>query len=492
MSDRPSSHAPPAVTSFSPRTERLLLNDLHSGLNPTRVHSVVAVESTVDVQEAVRLAAREGRVVSVMGGRHAMGGQQFAADGLAIDTRPLGGIRDLDTEAGRITVDAGVQWPELVAYLVSARSGARRWGIAQKQTGADRLSIGGALAANIHGRGLTRPPFAADVESFTLVDAAGDLRRCSRTENAELFSLVIGGYGLLGVVTEVTLRLVPRHKVRRVVEVITADHLMAAFDERIAAGFEYGDFQFALDPASPDFLHRGIFSCYEPVADDTPIPAAQRALSAEDWRRLLRYAHADKAAAWRGYSGHYLATSGQVYWSDTHQLSTYIDGYHEDLDRELGTVHRCSEIITEVYVPRSRLTDFLAEAAEDFRRHGVDCVYGTIRLIERDEASFLAWAREPWACTIFNLHTEHTPAALGRTAATFRRLIDLAVARSGSYFLTYHKYAARDQVLACYPRFPEFLRLKDAYDPERRFQSEWYRHHARMFGLERGSQRPSV
>jgi FAD/FMN-containing dehydrogenase len=482
MSARPTSPAPSAAVGFSNTTDALLLNDLHSALNPTRVHRIVPVASTVEAQEAVRVAGREGRVVSIMGGRHAMGAQQFATDGVAIDTRPLSGIRDLDAELGRVSVDAGAQWPELVTYLVNARSGRRQWGIAQKQTGADRLSIGGALAANIHGRGLTRPPFVADVEAFTLVDAAGEVRRCSRTENAELFSLVIGGYGLFGVVTEVSLRLVPRHKVRRVVEVITADGLMAAFDERIAAGFEYGDFQFALDPTSPDFLHRGILSCYQPVADDTPIPPAQRALSEDDWRRLLRYAHADKAAAWDGYSGHYLATSGQVYWSDTHQLSTYVDGYHGALDRELGAPNRCSEIITEIYVPRARLGDFLAAAAEDFRRHDVNCVYGTIRLIERDEESFLAWAREPWACMIFNLHTEHTAAALARTADAFRSLIDLAVARGGSYFLTYHKYATREQVLACYPRLPEFLRLKDVYDPERRFQSDWYRHLAEMLG----------
>jgi FAD/FMN-containing dehydrogenase len=482
MSAPRSSHAPSPADNRYDAAGGVLLNDLHSGLNPTRAHSVVPVASAADVQDVVRVAARQGRAVSIMGGRHAMGAQQFATNGVAIDTRSLCGIHDLDAKAGLITVDAGVQWPELVAHLVTARSGHRQWGIPQKQTGADRLSIGGALAANVHGRGLTRGPFVADVEAFTLVDAAGALRRCSRTENAELFKLVIGGYGLFGVVTGVTLRLVPRHKVRRVVEVITADRLMPAFDERIAAGFEYGDFQFALDPASPDFLHRGIFSCYEPVADDTPIPAAQRALSEDDWRRLLRYAHADKAAAWDGYSKHYLATSGQVYWSDTHQLSTYFDGYHEELDREFGAPHPCSEIITEIYVPRARLGDFLADVAEDFRRQCVDCIYGTIRLIERDDESVLAWAREPWACTIFNLHTEHTPAALRRTADAFRRLIDMAIVRGGSYYLTYHKYATREQVLACYPQFPEFLRLKKAYDPDGRFQSDWYRHYAELFG----------
>lgn len=53
--------------------------------------------------------------------------------------------------------------------------------------------------------------------------------------------------------------------------------------------------------------------------------------------------------------------------------------------------------------------------------------------------------------------------------------------RQTSYYLTYHKFATRDQILACYPQFPEFLRLKRRYDPEERFQSDWYRHYRRMF-----------
>ena len=65
-------------------------------------------------------------------------------------------------------------------------------------------------------------------------------------------------------------------------------------------------------------------------------------------------------------------------------------------------------MISELYVPRDRLADFMADVADDFRRNEVDAIYGTIRLIERDEESYLPWARESWACVIFNLHTVHT------------------------------------------------------------------------------------
>ena len=117
-------------------------------------------------------------------------------------------------------------------------------------------------------------------------------------------------------------------------------------------------------------------------------------------------------------------------------------------------------MITEIYVPRDRLADFMGEVADDFRRTGVDVVYGTIRLIERDDVTFLPWAREPWACVIFNLHTVHTPAGLEHAEAAFRRLIDMAIARGGSYFLTYHRWARPEQVEACYPEFRDFLAAK--------------------------------
>lgn len=197
----------------------------------------------------------------------------------------------------------------------------------------------------------------------------------------------------------------------------------------------------------------------------------------DDWLRLITLAHTDKQLAFRLYSEHYLATSGQVYYSDRHQLADYLDGYHRRLDEALGAEHRASEMISELYVPRDRLADFMAAVARDFREHSVDVIYGTIRLIERDDESFLAWASEAWACVIFNLHTVHTPDGMARTAGAFRRLIDLAIERGGTYYLTYHRWATREQVETCYPQLRQFLQLKLEYDPGECFQSDWYRHY---------------
>lgn len=456
------------------------VNDIHSRLNTTRVHHILRPASIDDVRAMVRAAT--SRPLAIAGGCHAMGGQQFAAGADLLDMTGLAEVVDFDPVRGEVEATAGMMWPALIDWLHAAQPDAPQpWTIIQKQTGADRLTLGGALAANVHGRVLDRPPIIADVVSFTLVDANGDLRRCSREENAELFRLAIGGYGLFGPIVSVRLRLARRHKVRREVAVLAIDEVVPTLEARTAEGCEYGDFQFAIDPASDDFLSEGICAVYRPVADVTPIPEGQRRLSRADWEGLITLSHTDPRRASDTYTRHYLATDGQVYWSDSHQLADYHDDYHAALDQRLGAAHPGSEMITELYVPRAHLPRFMEEVATDFRLHATPVIYGTVRLIERDDESFLAWARQPWACIVFNLHVDHTPEGIARAAAAFRRLIDRALGLGGSFYLTYHRWATREQVEAAYPQFPAFLAEKLRYDPEERFQSEWYRHYRELF-----------
>jgi FAD/FMN-containing dehydrogenase len=415
-----------------------------------------------------------------------MGGQQFATDAPLLDTRELQRVLSFDPERGLIEVEAGIQWPRLVEHLISdQQSVPGQWGIRQKQTGADRFTIGGSLSANGHGRGLTMSPLVGDVESLCVVGWDGRMVECSRSENDELFRLAIGGYGLFGVIYSATLRLSPRRKLERVVEVGLIDDLIDRFAARIDDGFLYGDFQFSTNERSSDYLRKGVFSCYRPTDPDRPIPGDQRALTREDWGSLLLMAHTDKEKAFSLYSEHYLATSGQIYWSDLHQFADYVDGYHRVLDGHLGAIDSGSEMISEVYVPRPLLADFMAAVAREFRGRDADVIYGTIRLIERDDETALPWAKDDYACVIFNLHTVHSHAGIEHSAAAFRALIDLAIERGGSYFLTYHPWATAEQLTTCYPGFQDVLRAKDRYDPDRRFQSDWFRHYSAL--LEQGA-----
>jgi len=462
-------------------TEGILCNDIHSKLNPTRVARVVRPQSTAEVARVVRQTAADGGTISICGARHAMGGQQFGQGTVLIDCSGLVDIGEVDPN-GLVEIGAGVKWRELVDALHSQQVGAGTvWTIRQKQTGADDLTLGGSLAANVHGRGLRMRPIIDDVEAFTLVNSHGEIVRCSRSEEPEMFRLAIGGYGCFGIITSIRLRLSPLRYLRRLVEITTLDRLLPELTRRIAEGCPYGDFQFSIDENSSDFLFRGVLSCYQPVLEPPSDATSPERLGQAEWRRLVHLAHHDRAKVFEAYSRFYLGTHGGIYGSDTHQLSVYVGDYHDDLDRDSATGVPASEVIGELYVPPGRLVDFMKSAAAILRKSGVPVIYGTVRLIRCDAESFLAWAREDFACVIFNLHTEHNEAGIARSAAAFRSLIDAALDLDGSFFLTYHRWASRAQIERAYPQFAEFLRLKTIHDPGQLFQSEWWRHHQTLF-----------
>ncbi len=453
------------------------MNDVQTGLNPTLVYRVVSVRNAEDVATAIRQARSTHRRISVAGGRHATGGQQFGEGTILLDTTAMHRPLRLDQKTGKLEVEAGIEWPELVEYTRKTQTGsAQQWAIAQKQGGGDHFAIGGTLGANAHGHTLNRKPIIGDVVSFDLLDAEGRERHCSRAENAELFHLAIGGYGLFGVLTSVTLQLVPRQKLERIVEWSTTDGVIAILEKRTKEGHLFGDFQYSIDEQSSDYMRKGILTTYRPVEIDKPVHIERADFSGKEYSDLLVLAHRSKRDAFAKYAEASLAMSGQIYWSDLNQMSPYPLRYHSAVDRATSADWPGTDMITEVYVPRQSLAEFMEQVRADFLKNGVNVVYGTVRMIERDDETFLAWAKGRFACVIFTLHAQRTAAGLSRLADNCRSLIDKAAKLGGSYYLTYHRYSTREQMESCYPRFAQFLDLKKKYDPDDVFQSEWYRH----------------
>jgi len=462
-----------------------LLNDVHSQLNATGVAQIERPQSLVDLMAAIGRAHANGMQISVAGGRHAMGGQQFAAESLHIDTTALDKVLGSDPVDGLLHIEAGADWPKIIAASHNVKGDGVKWGIRQKQTGVDAVTLGGSISANAHGRGLLMRPIGDDIENLTLVNARGETVFCSREQNAELFSLVIGGYGLFGVIYSATLRLAPRQRVKRLVDIIDLDDAMNAVYRRASEGCLYGDFQFVIDANDESFLRRGVFACYKPSTEVATESGASADLAPEAWLKLLKLAHDDKKAAFRLYSQHYLGTDGNHYWSDSMQLSTYIPSYVDFInsDRDSDPERSAKEtlVIGEHYLPPGQLLTFMRQARRVFQEFGTEVIYGTIRAIQRDTVSFLPWARDDFACVIFNIRTRHTASGLQQTEDTFRALVDASNALGGSFFLTYHRYASAAQVEVCYPQFREFLRLKTLHDATDLFTSTWYMHYRNAF-----------
>jgi FAD/FMN-containing dehydrogenase len=122
-----------------------------------------------------------------------------------VSSRHLDHFIDFDKRRGRIHCAAGLSLDELLRVTMAEDF------ILPVLPGTRFVSVGGAIAADIHGKNHHQDGcFSAHVESFRLLLANGEIRHCSREENPELFAASCGGMGLTGIILDASLNL---HKV---------------------------------------------------------------------------------------------------------------------------------------------------------------------------------------------------------------------------------------------------------------------------------------
>jgi decaprenylphospho-beta-D-ribofuranose 2-oxidase len=119
-------------------------------------------------------------------------------------TERVNRLLDFDKELGILRAEAGVTLAEILPVIVSAN-----WFL-PVTPGTKFVSLGGCVAADVHGKNHHHDgSFGEHVLAIDLVLADGSHRRCSASENAELFWATVGGMGLTGIIAEVTLKLIP-------------------------------------------------------------------------------------------------------------------------------------------------------------------------------------------------------------------------------------------------------------------------------------------
>ncbi len=107
-----------------------------------------------------------------------------------------------DAQSGQLVAEAGVLLADVISVFLP-----RGW-FPAVTPGTKFVTIGGMVAADVHGKNHHRDgSFGAFIDWLDLLDAHGQTRRCSRTENPDLFAWTIGGMGLTGVIMRVAFRL---------------------------------------------------------------------------------------------------------------------------------------------------------------------------------------------------------------------------------------------------------------------------------------------
>lgn len=380
-------------------------------------------------------------------------GHSFTAlvptSGTLVSLDKLSGLVSIDKSAGTATFGAGTR----IAHATRALDEA---GFAlMNQPDIDQQSLAGALATATHGTGQRFGAMHSDLVSLTLLTPSGERLSCSRQQRPELFSAAQVSLGSLGVLTEVTLKVKPRHFLRRHVWLAKNEDLFAQA-EALAA--QHLHFELYLLP----FTGHGAAIAHDEAPVGKPVrPPAQDEDVLGDLKHL------------RDWLGHFPALRR---WVARQAIASTKAEDMVDVSYELlASVRPTRFNESECHVPRERGVACLREVLATLERRNDVFFPIEFRFVKADDAWLSPFhQRESCSIAVHALQGEPYDYLLRDVGAVFRRhggrphwgkLHDLSTA----------------ELAARYPRWNDFLALRRDLDPKGRMLSPYM---ARLFGLE--------
>ena len=452
------------------RHDPLVVTD-NARLAPTRVAAVDRLETVEALQAALANARAKGLKVSIAGSHHSQGGQTYTAGGVQFDMRGFRKVLAIDTVAQTITVESGVTWDEVQRALAPV-------GLAIKVMQSSNIfTVGGTMSANAHGRDLDVTQVVEVVERFHLLKADGEVVEVSRAENPELFSLVIGGYGMYGVILDVTLK-VTRDElyVQRAVSMdYTAFPAYFADSIRADSNVVLMLVRPSIDPDPDRFLREVVVVTWEHAAKGTPgsMALTEEAHVARDrfflsisrrfeWARKLRWWLQKRVELGAGAVRVMSRNNAMRPPLAPLELLRYESSKNTD-------------IIQEYYVPTRNFVRFMDRFREILLDSDMNVMSSTVRYVSPNATPVLAYApTEPVFAVIQMSNVGLDSTSQAKAAAVTGQLVDAAIYYGGTYYLTYQLYPSATQLYQAYPRAGEAFERKRFYDPAETFSSKFY------------------
>ncbi|MEI5893937.1 FAD-binding oxidoreductase [Bacillus cereus] len=440
-------------------------------LLPTKIKRVESATEEQSLINLVRDAKVSGEKISIAGMQHSQGGQTYYPNGTMLDMKGYNEILEFDPEKKRIRVQSGVTWNDIQKKI-------NPYGLAvQVMQSQNIFTVGGSLSVNVHGRDIRHEALIDTVESFRLLMADGTVRNVSREENAELFPYVIGGYGLFGVILDVTLKLTDDELYEMHTKMLDYKEYTSYFKEKVKKDENVRMHLARISVAPNSFLKEMYVTDYvlaesqqrleeySELKEENIIAAPKFLLG------LSRYSEWGKNTFWDIQRSYFERTDGQFETRNNVMRSDSAFMEYENPNR--------TEVLQEYFVPIDSFTEYIDDLRTILSEEELNLLNITIRYVEKNENAVLSYAKDDMFALVLLINQGRSENEIKQTEGIIRKMIDVTLKYHGSYYLPYYSYPTKDQLKKAYPRIEEFLQKKKDIDPEERFVNLFYREYTK-------------
>ena len=433
-----------------------IINDVTT-LNPTKIRGTLYPESVEEIQDIVKRYDN----ISIGGGHFSMGGQTAEENSIHVDMREYNKIVSLDVSNREITVNAGITWKEIQEVIDE-----HGLAISIMQTYSN-FTVGGSLCVNVHGRYIGAGPLAISIKKFQFINASGELKEADKEHNQEYFEMFVGGYGSIGVVTDITLSLAQNKHVKQISKKMSIKEYLATLNT------------ITKDKKSV-FHNADIYPPhYTSVNSVTWRETEEPLTETKSIQKVKKFYPLEMYALW-AISSTPLGTFRREHLYDKLIFAkprVYQRNYEASYDvAELEPFSRKNStyVLQEYFIPIENAEAFIEKLAKVFVEYGANILNISIRHSVENQDSLLSWSRGEVLAFVVYYKQGTSKKEQYAVSVWTRKAITAAIEEKGAYYLPYQPHATYEQLLAAYPNFETFARKKRALDPTYKFRNSLF------------------
>ncbi|MEK9199535.1 FAD-binding oxidoreductase [Ureibacillus sp. FSL E2-3493] len=439
-------------------------------LLPTKVKEIHSATSEAELQSLVKESINNNEKISVAGMQHSQGGQTYYPNGVVIDMKKYNKILDYNPHEKMITVQSGTTWEDIQQKINPDHLAIR---VMQSQ---NIFTVGGSISVNAHGRDIRYGSLIDTVESFRLLTPQGDIINVSRTENSNLFPLVIGGYGLFGIILDVTMHLTDDELYQIRSRSIDYQDYPDYFIHDVKNNENIRMHIARLSVAPDSFLRDMYVTDYElaenqnNLANYSELKRDTLAAPQKFMLGLSRYSDWGKNLLWDMQNKLYVGQDGNYI---TRNNAMRGDSKFMEYDNPSKT-----EILQEYFVPIDEFSMYLDDLRSMLEKEELNLLNITVRYVNEDNEAVLSYAKEDMFALVLLINQGKSKKEIEKTNKVIQKMIDVTLQHDGSYYLPYYSYPTQAQMDEAYPKNKEFFEQKKQFDMNELFMNLFYKEYS--------------
>lgn len=441
-----------------------------SQLNLTEIDTLIIVPNNkIEIQnqlkQVIEYAKEKNLKISIAGAQHSMGGHTIYPKGILLNMLSYKHM-ELDDKNNILTIGSGALWEDAINYLDKYNKS-----VAVMQAFSS-FSIGGSMSVNGHGWQKNLPPVSSSVISFTLMNDKGEILNCSREENPELFKLVIGGYGLFGIILDVKLKVVDNVALKYKSVAMKSDEYLSDYKKYITDNQNVNLVFGRLRISDKKFLDEATIIYFE-KSDKKPLSLQEQRTKNKEVRRIVFRSTVNSEYGKR------------LRWDLETRMNSILNNTvftrNELLNGQVSLIENkdpnSTDLLHEYFIPERNYSQFIKDIKPILKESEIDLLNITLRAVDNDNDSYMNYAREHVFGFVLLFNQKKTAQQENAMKILTNKMVDMTIKNEGTFYLPYRLHIDKMKMRKVYPQSDSFFELKRKYDPQEVFENKFYLHY---------------